>query len=299
MRREHAEQPYRDGMAGLVAALWPHGGDAPQAPSRFDAEFLQMYAPGAQPRPGSVCSDELDVDSHWHFHDMHQLMFTFEGATAVETERGRHLLPPQIAAWIPAGAPHRTSIHRVRSGSVFFAADMVADPGTRVRTVVVSALMREMMREAMRWPLHAPSSRLRTDFFNTMAGLCREWIEREADLFLPTSQEPRLKRALDFTSSNMTANLSAVSRCAHMSERSLRRHLKAETGMTWEAYRQRCRVLKSVALLSDGDASIAEIAAHCGFESPSAFAKAFRQSMGEPPNAYRSRVRASAGRLGG
>lgn len=292
MRRAPAEDSELKGMAGLVAALWPDGGEAPQAASHLGAQPLQMYAPGAEPRAGAVCSDELDVDSHWHFHDMHQLMFTFEGATAVETERGRHLLPPQIAAWIPAGAPHRTSIHRVL-GSVFFTVDMVGDPGTRVRTVVVSALMREMMREAMRWPLHAPASRLRTDFFNTMAGLCREWIEREADLFLPTSQEPRLKRALDFTAANMSANLATVCRQAHMSERSLRRHLKAETGMTWEAYRQRCRVLRSVPLLSDGDASIAEIAADCGFESPSAFAKAFRQSMGEPPHAYRSRVRAS------
>jgi AraC-like DNA-binding protein len=213
----------------------------------------------------------------------------------VETERGRHLLPPQIAAWIPAGAPHRTSIHRVRSGSVFFTVDMVPDPGSRVRTLVVSALMREMMREAMRWPLHAPGSRLRSDFFAAMAGLCGEWIEQEADLFLPTSRDPRLKRALDHTAGDLTANLAAVCREAHMSERSLRRHLKAETGMTWEAYRQRCRVLSSVRLLTDGDASISEIAAGCGFESPSAFARAFRHAMGEPPHAYRKRVRASAG----
>lgn len=295
MRLGDAGHPARANMPELAQALWPEGGEAwPSSASPDTADFLPMYAPGARPRAGAVCSDHLDVDSHWHFHDLHQLMFTFEGATVVETDRGRHLLPPQIAAWIPAGVAHRTSIHRVRSGSVFFTREMVADPGSRVRTIVVSALMREMMREAIRWPLHGAASPLRTDFFNTMAGLCREWIEREADLLLPASKEPRLKRALEFTAENMSANLASVCRHAHMSERSLRRRLKGETGMTWEAYRQRCRVLTSVPMVSEGGATIAEIAARCGFESPSAFAKAFRRTLGESPHAYRGRVRASA-----
>ncbi|CAN7242043.1 helix-turn-helix transcriptional regulator [Phenylobacterium sp. LjRoot225] len=265
----------------------------PQTPAfgcQQSAALLQMYAPGARPRPGAVCSDELDVDSHWHFHDMHQLLFAFEGAVELEGDRGRHLIPRQVAAWIPAGAPHRASIHRVRSGSIFFTVDMVRDPETRIRTVTVSALMREMMREAMRWPLQGPDGPLRTSFFKTMAGLCSEWIEREADLFLPTSNDPRLTRALDVTARRADLKLSDVSRHAGMSERSLRRHLKAETGMTWEAYRQRSRLLQAVSLLSETDGTIVQIAATCGFESPSAFAKAFRVAMGEVPSAYRNRV---------
>jgi transcriptional regulator GlxA family with amidase domain len=60
-----------------------------------------------------------------------------------------------------------------------------------------------------------------------------------------------------------------------MSERSLRRHLGDEIGMTWEAYRRRSRLLNAVALLSDIDTAVSEVAETCDFESPSAFAKHF------------------------
>lgn len=278
-------------LSAVRKALWPGGGVVPPAGSRLGAILLPMYAQGARPRPGTLWSDELDVDSHWHFHDMHQLMFAFEGAIEVESERGRHLIPRQLAAWIPAGAPHRASIHRVRFGSVFFTEDMVDDAHRRIRTVLVSPLMREMMREALRWPLHGPETPLRADFLRVMARLCGEWIDGETDLFLPARQDPRLQRALDYTAQKAEAKLPEV--CAHagMSERSLRRHLKAETGMTWEALRHRSRLLQAIARLSETAAPITDIAAGCGFESPSAFAKAFRLAMGESPSAYRSRLR--------
>ncbi len=275
----------------LRTALWPDTVKRSQACSPQCAQLLPMYAPGARPRPGSLCSDHLDVHSHWHYHDMHQLMFAFEGAIEVESDCGRHLIPRQLAAWIPAGVAHRTSIHRIRSGSIFLTMDMVEDDEMRIRTVIVSALMREMMREAMRWPLHEAETPLRTAFFLAMAKLCSEWIAREADLFLPTSGNARLKRALDYTARRMDEKLSVVCHYAGMSERSFRRHVKAETGMTWEAYRHRSRLLQAVSLLSETDMSVADIAASCGFESPSAFAKTFRLAVGEAPRGYRNRVR--------
>jgi AraC-like DNA-binding protein len=233
----------------------------------------------------------MQVDSDWHFHDMHQLLYTFEGAIEVESARGRHLIPRQLAAWIPAGVLHRTRIHRVRSGSVFLPANMVTAAGDRIRTILVSNLMREMIRESMRWPLHEAESSVGTAFFVAMAKLCTEWITCETDLFLPTSGHPRLKRALDYTGRHADAKLPEVCRHAGMSERSLRRRLQADIGMTWEAYRRRSRLLQAIALLTETDTSVGEVAASCGFESPSAFAKAFRSAIGETPRNYRSRVR--------
>ena len=99
---------------------------------------------------GSVSLDGMHVDLQWHFHDMHKLLCAFEGAIEVESTHGRHLVPRQLAAWIPAGVPHCTSIHGIRWVSVFFPPKMLNDPERRVRTLMVSGLMREMLREAMR-----------------------------------------------------------------------------------------------------------------------------------------------------
>ena len=249
-------------------------------------------SPASQPpRAGSHCSDGMHVDTDWHFHDMHQLLYAFEGAIEVESARGRHLIPRQLAAWIPAGVRHRTSIHRVRSGSVFFPPAMLIDAGDRVRTVLVSSLMREMVREAMRWPFDEPESTVGATFFTAMAKLCGEWISREAELFLPTSNDARLKRVLELTTQRAGAQLATVCRHAGISERSLRRRCKSDIGMTWEAYRRRSRLLKAVSLLSDTDVPVGNVAAQCGFASPSAFAKAFRLAMGEGPRDYRERAR--------
>ena len=255
------------------------------------AELKRMHPADKRPQPGSYCSDGMNVDTGWHFHDMHQLLYAFEGAIEVEGARGRYLIPRQLAAWIPAGVPHRTSIHRVRSGSVFFTPDMVGPVEPRIRTVLVSTLMREMIREAMRWPIHQPGSPMSATFFAAMAGLCDEWIAHEADLFLPSSQDPQLKRALDYTTEQTQAKLPEVCRQAGISERSLRRRLRADIGMTWEAYRHRSRLLRAIALLGETSLPVGDVAAKCGFESPSAFAKAFRLVMDEAPRDYRRRVR--------
>ena len=259
-----------------------------------EAALLTAYAPGTHPRAGSLFRDGMHVDLQWHFHDMHKLLYAFEGAIEVESTRGRNLIPPQMAAWIPAEVPHCTSIHGIRWVSVFFAPDMLHDSERRVRTVIVSPLMREMLRESMRWPIDAPDSIVRSNFFEAMGTLCEEWIVREARLFLPTSNDARVKRALEYTAKRMELNLPEICRHAGISVRSLRRHLKLETGMTWDAYRHRCQLLQAISLLGETDEPMSEIAARCGFESPSGFAKAFRHAMGEAPRDYRHRTREDA-----
>jgi transcriptional regulator GlxA family with amidase domain len=127
-----------------------------------------------------------------------------------------------------------------------------------------------------------------------MSKLCGEWIGREANLFLPTSKDARVKHLLDYTAQRMDLNLPAVCKHVGMSVRSLRRHLKAETGMTWEEYRHRSRLLQAISLLSETNEPVSEIAARCGFESPSAFARVFRRQMSESPRDYRHRVMGAA-----
>ena len=268
--------------------LWPEPEALPESTLARDATFLRMYPPGRAPRAGSLRSDDVDMDSHWHFHDLHQFFFAFEGAVELFAEDGRHLISQQLAAWIPAGVPHRASLHHVPSISVFFTPDMLDDAGTHIRSVIVTPLMREMVREAARWSLHGPVTPLRKAFFEAMAMLSQEWVvQHETRLFLPATEDPRLRRALKYTDLHMNAKLAEVCRFAGISERSLRRHLRAETGLTWEAYRQRIRLLRSIGLLNETAEPITEIAARCGFESPSAFAKSFRAAMGESPRDYR------------
>ena len=88
----------------------------------------------------------------------------------------------------------------------------------------------------------------------------------------------------------VTTDLVSVCRVAGLSERSLRRHFRAATGMAWEDYRRRCRLGRAIVLLGDVKLTIGAIANEVGFESQGAFAKAFCALIGERPSDYRRRI---------
>jgi AraC-like DNA-binding protein len=256
-------------------------------PEAFSSPIVD---PARRQAAGAIVQDQFDLDCPWHSHDMHQLQYAFEGAIEVEDAAARHLLPRQLAAWIPAGVAHRTSLHRVRSGSILFSPGMVKPAGDRVRIIEVSPLMREMILGAMRWPLDAPQNERARAYFSALGLLCAEWIQRETQLSLPTSAERRLQAAMAYTRTHLAhASMGDVCKAAGLSERSLRRRFQAEIGMTWETYRRRARLLAAVPLLSETSRPIGAIAAEVGFESQSAFAKAFRAFTGKSPLAFRRR----------
>src|SRR5579871_3022619 len=108
----------RQGRSGQPMRLQP-------ARTPSEATLLSLGTYGSALRPGAVFHDGMHVDVQWHYHDMHKLLCAFEGAITVEGARGRTLVPRQLAAWIPAGVPHCTSIHGVAWVSVFLPVEMV------------------------------------------------------------------------------------------------------------------------------------------------------------------------------
>jgi AraC-like DNA-binding protein len=70
-----------------------------------------------------------------------------------------------------------------------------------------------------------------------------------------------------------------------LSPRTLMRRLKAETGLSFAVWRQRLRLMHSVAAMQAG-ASATTAALDAGFASASAFSAAFRKHVGLAPTAY-------------
>jgi quercetin dioxygenase-like cupin family protein len=71
------------------------------------------------------------VVTGWHAHDLDQIEYALRGVAEVETATAHLVLPPQQAAWIPAGLEHQTTIDAsVHSVSVFFAPGSCPSPAT-------------------------------------------------------------------------------------------------------------------------------------------------------------------------
>ncbi len=256
----------------------------------MDVRFSPMRAQGCTLQAGAHCSSGWQVNSPWHRHDMHQLLYAFEGSVEVEGQVGRYKVPRQFAAWIPAGAVHRTSIQKVASGSIFFTPDLVSSGGDSPRIVPAPALMREMVIYAMRWPLDRTDDPASSVYFKCLASLCDAWIKEDVKLVLPASTDQKTNLVMEFTRSNIaTVTFRDVCRVTNMSERSLRRHFNRTAGVTWEEYRLRLRMWLAIEDLDRTTKPIGVIAADVGYDNPAAFAKAFRVMIGAGPSEYRRR----------
>jgi AraC-like DNA-binding protein len=242
-------------------------------------------------RAGTVSWDGPDVATGWHRHPYHQVEYALTGVAEVETPGGRYLLPPRQAIWIPAGLPHATTLYGVHSVAVFFEPSMMRGPADRARVLAAAPVIREMIAYGARWPISRPVSDPVADaFFDVLASLVLEWLDQETPLWLPVTSDTIIAAVMDYTNKHLdTVTAAAVCRAVGLSERTLRRRFPAEAGMTWGAYTRQSRLLRAMALLAERDRSVIEVATAVGFDSASAFTRAFARQTGESPSAYRRR----------
>jgi AraC-like DNA-binding protein len=228
----------------------------------------------------------------WHFHDLHQLEYAFQGVAQVETVNARYLQPPQQAVWIPAGVEHCTTLTRVKTMSVFFDPAMGLAAGDRVRILAVAPVIREMILYARRWPIHRTANDPAADaFFAALANLVVEQLDHEMPLCLPTTQDPLVAAAMQYTREHLQdVTMGRVCTAVGASERTLRRAFAAAAGMPWRRYVLESRLLAAMAMLSEPGPTVLAISGAVGFQSVSAFTRAFRRYAGEAPAAYRRRV---------
>lgn len=253
-------------------------------------------------RAGTFFWEGHDVVTGWHRHPYHQVEYALRGVAEVETPTGHYLLPPQQAIWIPAGLPHLTTLFDVTSVSVFFEPSMLPGPDDRARVLAAAPVIREMIAYGVRWPIERPESDVTADaYFDVLARLVLDWLDEEAPLWLPTTADPVIADVIAFTDTHLaSATASDVCRAVGLSERTLRRRFVAATGMTWRTYLLQSRLLRAMTLLADGTGgpggsrTILDVATAVGFDSPSAFTRAFQGLTGERPSAYRARVSRSS-----
>lgn len=249
---------------------------------------------GGHALAGSYLYEGEGLITGWHSHEVHQIEYALHGVVEVETDAAHYLLPPQQAAWIPAGLQHQAVMNPdVKTVAVMFDPQLIADPGDRARIIAVSPLIREMMIYGLRWPVDRARGDDTSDtFFRTLANLVADALDHEAPLSLPTTEHPIVAAALAYTKEHL-ASVTAedVSRAVAVSERTLRRLFAEAIGISWRTYLLHARMLRAMALLAGPDQSVQATATAVGFENLSSFTRCFTQFCGQTPSAYRNRAR--------
>jgi AraC-like DNA-binding protein len=250
---------------------------------------------GGRALGGSYVYEGERLVTGFHWHDVHQIEYAVHGVVEVDTAEGTSLLPPHQAAWIPAGCVHQATLHaKVRTISVLFDPSLVQPPGDRVRIIDASPLLREMILHAVRWPIARQQRDDRADdFFRALGHLVSEALHQDAALRLPTSADPLVAAAIAHTQQHLTDVTMTELACAvGASERTLRRRFADQVGLPWRTYLLHARLLRAMALLAEPGRTVLDVSIAVGFDSVSAFTRAFRREIGEAPSAYRRRVAA-------
>ncbi len=97
-----------------------------------------------------------------------------------------------------------------------------------------------------------------------------------------------MKKAVEHGLADLSANtdLSKLADISALSERTLARRFRDELDMTWTEFRHRARMIKAMELLALADRQVTQTSLDVGFESTSAFIRAFRQFSGMTPHAF-------------
>lgn len=103
----------------------------------------------------------------------------------------------------------------------------------------------------------------------------------------------RLRRAIDFIEANLASpiGLADVAASAGLTRMHFAAQFRSTTGYSPHAYLLQRRLEHAQMLLRTHDFSVLDVALSCGFSSHAHFTAVFKRMIGEPPNAWRVRMR--------
>jgi AraC-like DNA-binding protein/quercetin dioxygenase-like cupin family protein len=225
-----------------------------------------------------------------HLHREAQLVYAAKGTMQVTTPKGRWLVPPDRAVWVPARFEH--------------AIDVLADIEMRTLYFDVAWLKRErhgaslasefvvrvspLLHQAILALFDHRNQPERTDLLIKLAMLELHQAE-DSTTFIPLPHEPRCRRAADIVlrAPQASHEIEQLAQKVGTSARTLSRLFSLETQLSFKSWCQRARIAAAIEKLSMGNnVSVKKLAAELGYASVPAFSHAFRQVTGKTPTEF-------------
>lgn len=261
---------------------------------------LRLLTMQQLPREVFVRQEEMPARHAFpaHTHDWHQLLYAISGVLVVTLEGERYFIPPEQAIWLPAGCQHSVYtefgadlkslyIDRRYRG---LHTDSKARGGTQKSIVLhITPLMRALIKEAAGFAVNYPTEGYENDLIQLLLQTLSR-LQRE-EVYLPWPNEKDLFQLCNrlYEQPDDTSSTEVLARSVSMSQRTLDRKFRKETGMSLKHWRLQLKMLKAIELLNTGQ-SITRIALELGYSSPSPFIYMFRERTGISPAQYRKQL---------
>ncbi|MBR0697644.1 helix-turn-helix domain-containing protein [Bradyrhizobium lablabi] len=225
-----------------------------------------------------------------HMHREAQLVYAAKGTMQVTTPKGRWLVPPDRAVWVPALLAHAIDVLAdIEMRTLYFDQAWLARE-ERSESLDSEFVVRvsPLLHQAILALFDPDNGRERTEILIKLVMLELHRAEDSAT-FIPLPQEPRCRRAADIVLSDPTRDhdIETLAREVGTSARTLSRLFSAETQLSFKSWCQRARIAAAIERLSTaGNVSVKQVAADLGYASMPAFSHAFRQVTGKTPTEF-------------
>lgn len=254
----------------------PHGATDPAPVVEFEGGRALAV------RPLDFAKGEISAP---HRHRYGQLIYAISGMLVVRSPTGSWIVPSQRGVWVPPLVEHAVEmLADTRMRSAYLNEELSSRIAGGSRVINVPNLLRELILFAIDRDAGLPPE------LDVAIGVVIARLISDAAAFplaVPIPNDPRLQaiyRGLAKDPSEQRT-FAAWARLSGATERTLVRRLKSETGMTFRVWRQQIRLLSSLERLARGE-PVTTVALDVGYNTPSGFITAFRQSLGTTPASY-------------
>lgn len=226
--------------------------------------------------------------------DRDYLLYAASGALRVTIDGQSWLLPPSFAAWVPAGTPLLAEIRTpVTTCSILVRPNFCTTLPDSPAVFQMSAMTRHMIWHCRDWGADAAHPPQAEGFFLALLNVCAGLVAKSVDVQRPHASDPAIRKAIESTEARLADKVTSgeIARAANLSERSMQRRFAMDVGMTWSQVLTRLRMIRALELLADDDVSIVRVAGDSGFNSLSAFNRAFLQFARCTPSEFRKALR--------
>jgi AraC-like DNA-binding protein len=225
-----------------------------------------------------------------HHHREAQLVYAAKGTMQVTTPKGRWLVPPDRAVWVPARYTHAIDVLAdIEMRTLYFDFDWLKRErrGANLTSEFVVKVS-PLLHQAILGLFDRDNEPERTVLLIKLVMLELHRAEDSAT-FIPLPHEPRCRRAADIVLRAPAAahEIEILAERVGTSARTLSRLFSAETQLSFKSWCQRARIAGAIQKLSVGPkVSIKQLAADFGYASVPAFSHAFRQVTGKTPTEF-------------
>lgn len=254
--------------------------------------------------------DDRGPSVEFHYHDFHKIVFLFSGGGTYAIEGDRYSLLPGDIVFVPRGSVHRPEIdapagyerailYLTAQALPFDPADGWTADSLFARKTGYVLRLTEREQQAVRKKLDETARELASGLngartmamayvMSLLVSLDRFRSGNDIAVLSPETGDEKIRRILRYLNENLTEPMGIEELAEHfyVSKYHMMRRFREETGMPIHVYLNEKRLILARERIAAGESATAACYA-CGFQSYSAFARAYGKRFGVSPKTAR------------